>query len=503
MDTPVFTDGQFVNAAALASVTNAINSNLDDIGTNLHTQGLTGLQYLLTPSGLQITVSCHPNFGVLFANGTLVRPHGTVSGSDSSTYTVDTSSFVPSSGSVIVYIVASQIEIGQNQITVVGPPQGHPDYNPNFASFNFYTTQRDSLNIVATETAPDGQTAFELCRVTLTPGQVSITSQDIDTSHIIYASSILNPTGVIPGSYSNASVTVGADGRVTAIGSATSAILGEIKMWPMPTVPAGYLVCGGQAVSRTTYSELFSVLGTYYGSGDGSTTFNLPDMRGRAPFGGDGMGGALAGRLQNNVCGVDGSTIGAVGGDQNLSRHTHLFTDPGHSHSINDPTHNHYLNDPQHVHGVYDVGHTHSVYDPSHNHGISDPGHAHAVADPGHAHQLPGGTSFGDAAAIGQAQASITGYEPYLTIAALTGIGIYAAGTGIGIAAHTTGISLYAATTGISIEAHSTGTYNSPSGTGISLAAAFTGMSLNYAGSGGSQNVPPAFVLNFIIYAGA
>jgi len=46
------------------------------------------------------------------------------------------------------------------------------------------------------------------------------------------------------------------------------------------TVPAGYLVCNGSAVSRTTYADLFAAIGTMYGSGDGSTTFNLPDYRG-------------------------------------------------------------------------------------------------------------------------------------------------------------------------------------------------------------------------------
>ena len=49
--------------------------------------------------------------------------------------------------------------------------------------------------------------------------------------------------------------------------------------------PTGWLLCQGQAVSRTTYAQLFSVIGTTYGSGDGSTTFNLPDMRGRVAVG--------------------------------------------------------------------------------------------------------------------------------------------------------------------------------------------------------------------------
>jgi len=51
------------------------------------------------------------------------------------------------------------------------------------------------------------------------------------------------------------------------------------------TVPSGWLLCDGDAVSRTTYSDLFSAIGTLYGVGDGSTTFNLPDLRGRSPLG--------------------------------------------------------------------------------------------------------------------------------------------------------------------------------------------------------------------------
>lgn len=60
-----------------------------------------------------------------------------------------------------------------------------------------------------------------------------------------------------------------------------SRTIGEIKLFPVDTPPAHTLVCNGGAVSRTAYAELFAVLGTKYGAGDGSTTFNLPDLRGR------------------------------------------------------------------------------------------------------------------------------------------------------------------------------------------------------------------------------
>ncbi|MBS5518541.1 MAG: tail fiber protein [Clostridiales bacterium] len=63
---------------------------------------------------------------------------------------------------------------------------------------------------------------------------------------------------------------------------------GSIQVWPGSTAPEGWLLCNGQAVSRTTYANLFSVLGTTYGQGDGSTTFNVPDLTGRVPMGTNG-----------------------------------------------------------------------------------------------------------------------------------------------------------------------------------------------------------------------
>jgi microcystin-dependent protein len=111
------------------------------------------------------------------------------------------------------------------------------------------------------------------------------------------------------------------------------------------TSPAGWLLCAGQAVSRTEYGALFAVVGTTYGSGDGSTTFNLPDLRGRAVAGVDNMGGSAANRLTAGGSGVAGNTLGSAGGAE-----THTLTGAqsgtsAHSHtgsSGNDsPDHNH------------------------------------------------------------------------------------------------------------------------------------------------------------------
>lgn len=62
-------------------------------------------------------------------------------------------------------------------------------------------------------------------------------------------------------------------------------IAGAIVSYAGNTAPVGWLMCDGSAVSRTTYSKLFNAIGTTYGTGDGSTTFNIPDLRGRFPVG--------------------------------------------------------------------------------------------------------------------------------------------------------------------------------------------------------------------------
>ena len=98
------------------------------------------------------------------------------------------------------------------------------------------------------------------------------------------------------------------------------------------TEPSDWLFCYGQDVSRTTYAALFAVISTTYGVGDGSTTFNLPDLRGRVVAGQDDMGGSSANRLTDQTGGLDGDTIGAVGGEE---AHTLLTANmPAHTHTV-------------------------------------------------------------------------------------------------------------------------------------------------------------------------
>lgn len=85
------------------------------------------------------------------------------------------------------------------------------------------------------------------------------------------------------------------------------------------TAPSGFAFAYGQELSRTTYAALFAVLGTTHGAGDGSTTFNLPDKRGRASIAKDNMGGTTAGRVTSAGSGVTGTTLGVAGGAETVT----------------------------------------------------------------------------------------------------------------------------------------------------------------------------------------
>jgi len=95
-------------------------------------------------------------------------------------------------------------------------------------------------------------------------------------------------------------------GIVNAVGDEDVAT-GDLKFWPSETIPAGWLVRDGRALSRVAYAQLFAVLGTRYGAGDGATTFNIPDDRAEFIRGADMGRGVDAGR--------------AVGSTQSGSRH--------------------------------------------------------------------------------------------------------------------------------------------------------------------------------------
>lgn len=200
--------------------------------------------------------------------------------------------------------------------------------------------------------------------------------------------------------------------------SSNTGIVGEVRAFagPEASVPATWYPCYGQLVSRTSFSSLFSVIGTLWGAGDGTTTFALPDLRGRGIFGNDNMGGTPANRITSGGSGIAGSTIGATGGDQETQQHNH---------SLNDPTHNHTLTDPGHDHSQFYTGNFPGS-------GVPEGGVANARG--------PGTVS------------------PDMVTATAT--------------------------------------------TGITIAAASTGITIANYGTGAGQNMPPAAICEYIIYAG-
>ena len=143
----------------------------------------------------------------------------------------------------------------------------------------------------------------------------------------------------------------------SAGGGSGSSPTGSILMWPTSSAPTGYLICDGSAIDRSTYNGLFSILGTTFGIGDGSTTFNLPNYTDRFAMG---VGSIATG------AGETGGSANAV-----VAAHTHSATSTSvfagnplglHTHSANfvgnaaSTTHTHTINDPGHNHGLAFAG---------------------------------------------------------------------------------------------------------------------------------------------------
>jgi microcystin-dependent protein len=173
---------------------------------------------------------------------------------------------------------------------------------------------------------------------------------------------------------------------------------GMVAAYAGAAAPTGWLICNGAAVSRTTYALLFTAIGTTFGVGDGSTTFNVPDALERTIYGYDAAGSVT--RLTAALGGVNGSTLGAAGGaesftlaEANLPGHTHTLSVTGsgntgfqsadHTHSGttgNENANHHHIGNTD----VESAGHTHSGttngQSQSHDHAITitDPGHTHS-----------------------------------------------------------------------------------------------------------------------------
>lgn len=114
--------------------------------------------------------------------------------------------------------------------------------------------------------------------------------------------------------------------------------------------PTGWLYCNGEAVSRTTYAALFAAIGTTYGEGDASTTFNLPDLRGEFVRGlddgaqvdvgrtlGSNQTEAFKSHAHTGTASSSGSSHSHSGSSSSAGGHTHPLSDPGHTHNYKGP----------------------------------------------------------------------------------------------------------------------------------------------------------------------
>jgi microcystin-dependent protein len=119
-----------------------------------------------------------------------------------------------------------------------------------------------------------------------------------------------------------------------ATASGATALLppGTIAAFGGSTAPSGWLACDGSAVSRTVYSLLFAVVGTLYGIGDGSTTFNLPDLRGRVGVGYAATGGHTDVSALGNDEGV--TTSANRRPKHRHTPHSHSYTQSGGENSM-------------------------------------------------------------------------------------------------------------------------------------------------------------------------
>lgn len=182
-------------------------------------------------------------------------------------------------------------------------------------------------------------TSTDACRIRLFVGsywnyQTALGNQPSDTQSI---TPILSTLAALASTIATA-VSTAVSAAITAATSAftaTSSIpTGAIIDYGGTVAPTGWLMVDGSAVSRTTYAALFVATGsgTIYGAGDGSSTFNLPDVRGRVTVGKDDMGGTAANRITVAGSATNGALLGNGSGNENVALSVAQL--PSHNHNI-------------------------------------------------------------------------------------------------------------------------------------------------------------------------
>jgi microcystin-dependent protein len=261
-------------------------------------------------AGVQTITMINANYTLTNLNGVLDEARNmvlVVQGTNSAIYQVIAPLNQPK-----MYVISNQTT-GGYAITI-GASSGAVISIPNGTTAQVYT---DGTNFYSAQTGSAGDFKVN--------GNFTVTGNQTDTGNLTVGGTFtasnsatfsVGPTAPTATTGTNTTQLATTAFVNASIAASPSTVSGAILMWPTASAPSGYLLCDGTAVSRTTYATLFALFGTTFGSGDGSTTFNLPNYTGRMPY---------------------GTTIGATGGsaDAVVVSHTHTatVTDPGHTHT--------------------------------------------------------------------------------------------------------------------------------------------------------------------------
>jgi len=213
------------------------------------------------------------------------------------------------------YVVRNSVSYNDSTDSVVLRVAGNAGVTISPAETALYVTNGTTVYPVS-RTTYTNLTATSITSTVITA--TSITTSILDASAITLTGNVTAANAVISDKVC-ASAYFGSGANLTGIVAVPS---GAVFPYAGASAPSGFILCFGQAISRSTYSDLFTAIGTTYGTGDGSSTFNLPDLRGRAVAGQDDMGGSSANRLTGQTDGVDGDTLGGTGGAE-----THTLTE--------------------------------------------------------------------------------------------------------------------------------------------------------------------------------
>lgn len=193
-------------------------------------------------------------------------------------------------------------------------------------SGSLVTTGTSTQYIVSSNQDFDSQADFDGQLIAFTPhvtngaGPVTVTVDGFANLPLRSAPNVELPAGVLVEGTPYVAKYKNADGALYLHGFFGNPynipIAGGMDYWGTTPPNSSFAFPFGQAISRTTYAALFDIIGVSQGAGDGSTTFNLPDKRGRLSVALDTMGGTASGRVTSAASGVDGTTIGAAGGTQ-------------------------------------------------------------------------------------------------------------------------------------------------------------------------------------------